>query len=149
MQHAHAALQFCESARGVQHVADREVRGGREGGGVAEQRVAERDEVAAQLGAAQRGGGRAVVREFAQVLAEAAAEVEEERGRAGGGRGGAEAGEDARVGRVVREGEVEEVVAPDARVGVHGPGLLALRGRRKWVSEQLRRGRGGPRGGVW
>ena len=97
----------------------------RERRGVTEQGVAEVDEGLAQLGADEGGRGDAVNEELAEILAEAATEVEEERRGRRGGRL-AQKGEDAWVGRVRGEGEVQEAVSADAWVRVDGPGALSL-----------------------
>lgn len=90
-------------------------------GAVAEEVVAEVDEVRADIGAVKVCGGCAVRDEFAEVLAEAASEVEEggavletcyERGVIGG------------FGNT----EVEETECADARVGINFPGTFALEG---------------------
>jgi len=92
------------------------------------------DQVRAKVGAVERCGRDAVVGEFAEILAEAGAEVEEGcwgGGLGGGGEGGGrlfEEGEDARVGGGEGDGEVEEVEGADAGVGVDGPGAVALVG---------------------
>lgn len=103
-----------------------------EGAVVAEEVVAEVDEARFEVEAVEVPRGGAVGDEFAQVLREAAAEVEE------GLRGvvGAEAGEDFGVEGVAAEAEVEEAVLADAGVRVDGEGAGAL--------EMGRRGGGEP-----
>lgn len=114
------ALQGREGATpdgGGENVAGEE--GGVEGGAVAEEVVAEVDEGGVEVGAVEVGGGDAGGDEGAEVLPEAAAEVEEEVG------GGGEEGEDGGVEGVLGDGEVEEAELPDAGVGRYAPGAVA------------------------
>lgn len=106
---------------GGEDVAGEEV--GVEGGAVAEEVVAESEEVGLEVGAVEVGGGHAGGDEGAEVLAEAAAEVEEEVGglRVRGG----EEREEGRVEGVLGDGEVEEAELADAGVGRYAPGAVA------------------------
>lgn len=85
-------------------------------------------ELAIEVGAVDVLGAGAVVHEFADVLGEAAAEVEE-----GGGGVGAEAGDEGGVVGGEVDGEVEEEELPDARVGEDVPGFFALDGGKGWL----------------
>ena len=105
---------------GVEDVGREE--GGAQGAAVAEEGVAQLEELAVQVGAVEVLAPGAVGDELAHVLREAAAQVQE------GVAGFAEAGDEGRVvGREV-DGEVEEEELPDAGVGVDVPGLFALEG---------------------
>lgn len=102
-------------------------------GAVAEEVVAEVDEVSADVGAVEVCGGCAVGDEFAKILAEAASEVEE---------GGAvlETGYERGVVGGFGDTEVEETECADARVGIDFPGTFALEGV-NWWSGTVRCGR--------
>ncbi len=73
-----------------------------------------------EIGAVEVGGGHAGGDKGAEVLAEAAAEVEEEVRV-----GGSEEGEEDWVQGVLGDGEVEEAELPDAGVGRYAPGAVA------------------------
>lgn len=90
-------------------------------GAVTEEVVAEVDELGTDVGAVEVCGGCAVGDEFAEVLTEAAAEVEE---------GGAvlETGYEGGVVGGFGDAEVEETECADAGVGVDFPCTFALEG---------------------
>ena len=106
--------------------------GGEEGAlealAVAEELVAELHEFAVEVGAVDVGARGAVGDELADILGEAAAEVEE------GLVGVAQAGDEGRIVRGEVDGEVEEEELANAGVGVDVPGFFALLGRGKGVS---------------
>lgn len=83
------------------------------------------DETLAELGAGEVGGGCAVKDELADVLAEAAADVEE---LGAGLKTGEEAGVEVVLGG---EGEFEKVKLADAGPGEGFPGGVALRKGKK------------------
>ena len=89
---------------------------------VAEEFVAELHELAVEVGAVDVLARAAVGDEFADVLGEAAAEVEE------GLVGVAEAGDEGGIVGGEVDGQVEEEVLSDAGVGVDVPGFIALSG---------------------
>ncbi|TAQ89301.1 hypothetical protein B7494_g2386 [Chlorociboria aeruginascens] len=98
---------------------------------VAEQLVAQLQELGVEIHAMQVVGGRAVTHQFAQVLREAAAEVQQ----CAAGLHGAE---QRAVRRREMQTQVEEAEEPDAWICVDFPGFVALGGRRGEIA--LRRG---------
>ena len=104
---------------------------------IAEEIEAQVEEVLLQVAGVEGVGGGAVVDEFADVLGEAAAEVEE----AGAvGWGLFEEEEDAGVASLGGDGHFEEAEHADARVGVAGPGFVSLWLRVSMVVRRWRKG---------
>lgn len=95
--------------------------------GVAEEELAEAFVGGEEVGAEEVGEGDAVEVEFAEVLAETGAEVEElDGGGGGGGRGGEEGGEESGVFGVEGETEGDEPKFADAGPGEDFPSEVAL-----------------------
>ena len=112
--------------RGVEDVGRCEEVVAWESGAVAEERVPEVDELGQDIGPVDPGDGHAVVDEFADVLAEAGAEVEDDGVGRVGRRGGGEEGEDVgAVDGLFGQGEDREAIEAEAGVGVRFVGRFA------------------------
>lgn len=121
VNHIHLAVQaperevlVVEDVRGEERALERLA--------VAEELVAELHELAVQIGAVDVLAPGAVRHELADVLREAAAQVEQ------GVAVVAQAGDERRVVGGEVDGQVQEEELPDAGVGVDVPGFFALRG---------------------